>query len=237
MPEATHPEDFDPIFSQGVVVVGGHAVNLWASYYAAHGDEELALFAPFTSKDADVFIRDKELARAIATTAGWKFRLNPGARSQVLALIIMDRGDITLSVDVLRTVRGLTDEDLARSVMIEFANGKRYSLPSPDLMLKAKLANLAAIDQSDRQDARHIRILVRCCANYLRDAIEAAREGAIGERDAVDLFMSVLKLIGGQEALRLDVAHGLSLSAAIPNKLDLRGLPKLEAFYRHQRKG
>jgi len=29
-PESTTPEDVDSIFSQGVVIVGGHAVNLWA---------------------------------------------------------------------------------------------------------------------------------------------------------------------------------------------------------------
>lgn len=235
MPEVTHPGDFDPIFTQDVVVVGGHAVNLWASFYAARGDEELAMFAPFTSKDADVFVRDKELARAIATTAGWTFRLNPSARSQVLALIVMERGEATLSVDVLRAVRGLTDEDLARSVMIEFANGKRYALPSPDLMLKAKLANLSAIDQSDRQDARHVRILVRCCANYLRDAIEAARTGDIEEREVVDLFMRVHRLIRSKESIRLNAVHGLSLAAAIPPHQNLEKLPKLEAFYRHQR--
>jgi hypothetical protein len=65
-PESTTPEDFDPIFSQGVVIVGGHAVNLWASFYAARGDPELAQFAPFTSKDADIFLRDSALASAIS---------------------------------------------------------------------------------------------------------------------------------------------------------------------------
>jgi hypothetical protein len=50
VPEQTQPGDFDPIFSQDVVIVGGPAVNLWASYYAARGDEVLAGFAPFTSQ-------------------------------------------------------------------------------------------------------------------------------------------------------------------------------------------
>ena len=54
VPEDTRPQDFEEIFSQRVVIVGGHAVNLWASYYAERDDPILASFAPFTSKDADI---------------------------------------------------------------------------------------------------------------------------------------------------------------------------------------
>ncbi|RRJ98989.1 hypothetical protein Ga0100231_000765 [Opitutaceae bacterium TAV4] len=54
MSEQTTPADFDPVFSKGVPIVGGHAVNLWATLYSDRGDPELAAFAPFTSKDADI---------------------------------------------------------------------------------------------------------------------------------------------------------------------------------------
>ncbi len=80
MPDQTKPQDFDPIFSQGVVIIGGHAVNLWASFYANRGDRILAGFAPFTSKDADIFLKDRDLALAVAAAAGWAFRSNPEPR-------------------------------------------------------------------------------------------------------------------------------------------------------------
>ena len=76
VPETTQPQDFDPIFSQGVVIVGGHAVNLWASFYADHGDPLLTRFAPFTSKDADIFANDRDLAVAIATAASTRALLS-----------------------------------------------------------------------------------------------------------------------------------------------------------------
>ena len=79
-PDATLPEEFNDIFRQGVLVVGGHAVNLWASYYAHRGDRTLAGFAPFVSKDADIHVRGKDVALAVATAAGWKFRENPEVR-------------------------------------------------------------------------------------------------------------------------------------------------------------
>jgi hypothetical protein len=81
MSEPTHPEDFDPIFEQEVVIVGGHAVNLWAGYYAPRGDDALKLFLPFTSKDADVFLKDKDVAIAVSSAAGWQFQNNPETRS------------------------------------------------------------------------------------------------------------------------------------------------------------
>lgn len=235
MPDETKPEDFDPIFSQGVVIVGGHAVNLWASYYASTADPELAAFAPFTSKDADIFVRDKEMARAIAAAAGWTFRNNPEPRSPVLGAIVMRRGGAELQVDVLRSVTGLTDDDLNATAQITFENGKSYSVPAPDIMLKAKLANLEFHAQKDRQDERHIRILVKCCEHYLRDTSAAARSGDLDERDAVQRFMATHRR--ALKAKVLDTTHRLNLSAAIPAKDtigDLAKLPRLAAFYAHQ---
>ena len=235
MPDETKPEDFDPVFAQGVVIVGGHAVNLWASYYASTGDAALAAFAPFTSKDADIFVRDKETARAIAAAAGWTFRNNPEPRSPVLGAIVLRRGHSELQIDVLRSITGLTAEDLNVTAQITFEDGRSYSVPAPDIMLKAKLANLEFHAQRDRQDERHVRILVKCCEHYLRATAEAAGRGDLEEREAVERFMATHRTIRGGKAL--DARHGLNLAAAIPAKetiARLSGTPRLMAFYAHQ---
>lgn len=187
VPEVTRPQDFDPIFSQGVVIVGGLAVNLWASFYADRGDPVLERFAPFTSKDADIFLKDRDLALAVAAAAGWTFRANPESRSAVLGAIVMKRRDVELQVDVLRTVTGLTTDDLAATGSITFANGKSYSVPAPDVMLKAKLANLATHDQRERQDERHVRISIRtsAAANPCRSSATVKTVGRCAVR-AVD---------------------------------------------------
>jgi hypothetical protein len=224
VPEQTQPEDFDPIFSQDVVIVGGHAVNLWASYYAARGDSVLAGFAPFTSKDA-----------AIAAMAGWEFRNNPEPRSPVLGAIILRRGDMELQVDVLRAVTGLTAADLNVTETITFENGKSYSVPAPDVMLKAKLANLKSHDQTNRQDERHVRILIHVCRHYLLDTVEAVHAGELTEREVIERFMATLRTVAA--AQKLNDSFGLNLGAAIPAKADLPklgSLTKLNAFYDHQ---
>jgi hypothetical protein len=236
-PESTAPEDFDPIFSQGVVIVGGHAVNLWASFYAAQGDPTLAQFAPFTSKDADIFLRDPALALAVAAAAGWEFRSNPETRSPVLGILVIQRGNVFLQVDVLRSVTGLSDDDLAVTESITFENGKSYSVPAPDVMLKAKLANLRQHKQDNRQDERHVRILVRCCRHYLRSACEAARSGQLPEREAIERLMTAWRLISTVEARAMDGQLALQLATVIPPREDLgdmASLPRIRAFYDHQ---
>lgn len=236
-PESTTPEDFDPIFSQGVVIVGGHAVNLWASFYAARGDPELSAFAPFTSKDADIFLRDTAIASAIAASAGWKFHDNPEPRSPVLGILVMQRGAVALQVDVLRSVTGLSDDDLAATESITFEDGKSYSVPAPDVMLKAKLANLRQHKQEDRQDERHVRILIRCCRQYLQDACEAARSGQLSEREAIERLMTVKRLISTADAEELNQKLGLQLATILPARQalgDLDSMPRIRAFYDHQ---
>jgi hypothetical protein len=236
--ESTRPEDFSEVFRrQGVLVVGGHAVNLWASYYAPRGDSELAQFAPFVSKDGDVYLRDKELAVAVAAAAGWKFRNNPEARSPVLGHIYLVRSGRELTVDVLRAVRGLTDADLSATEEIRFVDGQAYLVPAPEVMLKAKLANLATIQQEDRPDLRHARIMIVCCRNYLIDACQAVLSQKITERDAVDRFMATLQVLRTAEAREMDRRHKLGLLTAIPARASLQGLtglPRLLAFYDHQ---
>ncbi len=236
-PESTVPEEFNDIFRQGVLVVGGHAVNLWASYYAHRGDRTLAGFAPFVSKDADIHLRDKDVALAVAAAAGWRFRENPEVRSPVLGQIVMVRAGKELRVDVLRSVTGLTAADLTTTEAITFSDGRSYSVPAPEIMLKAKLANLALHDQRDRQDARHARILVSCCRHYLMDAYAAVAAGRLAERDAVDRFMSARDVIASEPAARMNARHELGISAAIPSAetlAHLSGYPRLHAFYVHQ---
>lgn len=218
-------------------MVGGHAVNLWASYYAPRGDRELARFAPFVSKDGDIFVRDKSLAMAIAASAGWKFRSNPEPRSPVLGRIYLEKNGRELTIDVLRSVRGLTSADLNITEAIEFKDGRRYSVPAPEVMLKAKIANLATITQVDRPDLRHVSILAICCRHYLADACVAVQTGAISERDAVKRFMSAVAIIRSSDARAMDRRHGLNLDSAMPGKSmlpDLAKLPRIGAFYDHQ---
>lgn len=236
--DVTWPEEFGDVFAQpGVLVVGGHAVNLWASYYASRGDDELRRFAPYVSKDGDILLRDKDLARAVAAASGWKFRNNPEVRSPVLGHIYLEKDGRELTVDVLRTVRGLTKVDLNATETIRFGDGRSYSVPAPEVVLKAKLANLDSIPQENRADQRHVRIMVVCCRHYLSDVHQAALELQVSERDAVERFGAALKVVRAPHAVRLAKAHEIDLRSAIPSRSSLERLPELPrllVFYENQ---
>ena len=239
MPDVTTPDAFDPIFRQGVSIIGGHAVNLWAAYYAERGDKELREFEPFTSKDGDIYLKDPDLAQAIAAAAGWRFVKNPEPRSAVVGMIVMEKAGKVLEIHVMRVVNGLSDADLAKTEELTLKDGTVYCVPAPATMLKSKLSNLDSINQKDgqRQDERHARIMIPCVRHYLADTLEAVRMGTIPEREAVDRFMEAHRITTTAKAQQLDRAHNLKLVAAIPNREvlgNLSELPRLCAFYEHQ---
>jgi hypothetical protein len=66
----TEPGDFLEVFAvtdetgQPAVVAGGHAVNLWATYYAS-AEPGLRELGPFVSKDLD-FLADQETVRQLS---------------------------------------------------------------------------------------------------------------------------------------------------------------------------
>jgi hypothetical protein len=151
--------------------------------------------------------------------------------------MLAQRGGQTLVIHVMRSVTGLSDADLIKTEDLRLEDGSTYCVPAPDVMLKAKLTNLATIDQTERQDERHVRMLIPCCRHYLLDTYEAVRVGELAEREAVDRFMDMSRVIRTELARHLDKKHKLNVEAAIPRESDLKGLPsrlKLKAFYDFQ---
>ena len=105
---------------------------------------------------------------------------------------------------------------------------------------KAKLANLATHDQRERQDERHVRILIRCCAHYLTDACAAVHAGDLAEREAVERFMTTHRVTTSEAARRLERKFALGISGAIPERDSLGKsgeLRRIHTFYDHQIEG
>lgn len=189
------------------------------------------------SKDGDIFVKDPEIARGIASKAGWHFGANPELRSGVIGIISWEKDGVELRVDVLRSVNGLSDADLVETETLTLKDGIAYCVPAPDIMLKAKLANLDKIPQVKRQDERHVRIMIPCCRHYLADTVGDVRLGRLSEREAVERFMSTHRVTTSPAARRLDQLCNLKVASAIPNRETLKELtafPKLRAFYDHQ---
>jgi len=196
------PDDFARLLAtkEPVLLVGGQAVNLWALYYEARTAE----LAPFVSRDVDV-LGDRETLEELAKLAGTKPQIFPmrPPTNEVGVVIARDGEGEPLLVEVLRYVHGVSNEEL-RAPLYTMALGEtRVRVPGPIALLKAKIANVAEIAQTGRQDARHVVILARLMPAYLLELQAAAAEGRMDERRLIELLERLLSEITTTPATRV----------------------------------
>jgi len=147
------------------ILVGGQAVNLWAEHYAS-AIPALDPLRPFMSKDADIF-GDRAMADRLAVATNWRLTCYNEPRTIAIAMLTKDvPGKDPLLIEVINSVNGLTSNDLLDPDILELRPGQVYRVPSPVILLKAKLANASQLDQTRRQDVRHVQMLIPCVCEY-----------------------------------------------------------------------
>jgi hypothetical protein len=219
------------------IVIGGHAVNLWAMYYL-QSEPGLQKLAPFTSKDMD-FLGDR------TTALGFSRMLNEPAerapkseRTPVLYRIKRlfpntDRQNSTL--EVLSHLPGVSNREIKESAMLIHSDalGTRVRLPNPITCLKAKAHNLVHINQQKRQDHRQVQIMILCCRAFLRDVIAQSETGKITEGAARAPFEALLRWTGLVTARNAARTHNLRFEEAFPLvELERTSIPSLQQFFR-----
>lgn len=224
------PDDFAEMLATPapVLLVGGQAVNLWAIYYTGRTRE----LAPFVSRDVDV-LGDRDTLAALGKVVGTKpqfFPLRPPS-NEVGVVVAHDAAGLPLLIEVLRGVHGVTNAELLDG-SYAMAVGERQvqvRVPGPIALLKAKIANVADLAQSGRQDGRHVMILLRLMPAFLQDLEQVARAGKMEERRFVEIVESLLKILTSAKAkrvlktLRIDPRETFS-------ELSSDDLPRVAAF-------
>lgn len=196
------PEDFAPWLAttDPVLLVGGQAVNLWALYYEAlTGD-----LAPFVSRDVDV-LGDRETLQALGKLAGAKPQIFPirPPTNEVGVVIVKDSSGQSLLIEVLRYVHGVSNEELREPVYMMALGETRVRVPGPIALLQAKIANVADLAQTGRQDSRHVAIVARLMPAYLADLQTAAAEGRMQERKLIEFLEHLLAVITTKPARKV----------------------------------
>jgi hypothetical protein len=175
---------------------------------------EALRFLPFRSKDLDLVGTMELLTALYRHFSGKLTRAEP--RSPVLGRIDIPRkGGRFLRVEVLHTVLGLTRKELERAVRIEVA-GIVGRIPFPHLVLKAKLANAAVIDQDGRPDVKHVRMMLVCTQAFIREFLLNCRAGQVRERALVNLLEEIREVVSSPEALKAAKVWNLDLAAVWP---------------------
>ena len=230
--EPRPPGDFARLLAtkQPVLLVGGQAVNLWALYYK----DRTADLAPFVSRDVDV-LGDRETLVELGKLAGAKpqfFPLKPPS-NEVGVVIASDASGAAMLIEVLRYVRGPTNEQLKDPVYTMTLGDTPVRVPGPIALLQAKIANLAEINQSGRQDGRHVLILSRLMPAYLEDLRVAAAAGRLEERKLIGFLERLLAVLSAKAAGRVFDALK-SDPLAMFAELEPGKLAKVAAFLRER---
>ena len=231
------PEAFYDVFStdERPILLGGQAVNLWAQIYLPRV-AALKKYAPFTSFDADIF-GTPAVGERVARQCGWAIQTNHDSRNPIAAILTKQTEKGLLQVDVLRSILGVSAAEIESSAdEYELLPGKICRIPVPQFLLKAKIANLRQLDNkrndgTDRNDLKHVSMLIPICAYYVRHYAQDVRDGHSTERDFINELHSIHTIIHSAPADEVAKKHHLDFSEALPLDLDATGLPKLANFY------
>jgi len=130
----------------------------------------------------------------------------------------------------LYSIRGLPES--ADSEAVQFVvEGIRVRVPRPPQLLQAKLANVATLDQCDRQDVRHVQILIVCTREFLSDALSVAESGEISERAAINALEEVRTIFLSCDASSDSKSSMIGMRDCWPlRELEQSSLPKMVRF-------
>ena len=215
------------------VVVGGHAVNIWALYFLSKGVNGLAEYLPFTSKDLDLIGTLDFLRRLERRFKGELTRSPP--RSPVLGRLDIPRADgRVLRIEVLHTVQGLGPGELSRTTDLR-VGGMQARVLHPHLILKAKISNSVGIDQAGRSDVKHVRMMVLCVRRVVEELIEDVAAGRIPERTAVNLLGEIREIVDSPEAEKATAKWRIDFTEVWPmDALRSCGAEKIARFVKHR---
>ncbi len=119
--------------------------------------------------------------------------------------------------------------------MREIRPGETYRIPTPFVLLKAKLANVAHLDLEQRpQDLKHTHMLIPISRAYLLEMHAAIGRPDMTERNFLGAIAYVTEIIQSPNARTVVDRHGLNLAAIFPDSLVQSPHEKVRRFALNQ---
>jgi hypothetical protein len=87
------------------------------------------------------------------------------------------------------------------------------------ILLQAKIANLAKLDQANRNDFKHVSIMFLVPREYLSELIAAAESGNVDSRAAIGPLEHFRKIAASPDALKCSANHGIRFDDVWPRDL------------------
>ena len=145
-------------------------------------------------------------------------------------------GDIESNIEVVRVVPGAPQNMENRAIQVE-ANGQTLRVMDPVSLFVSKLELCSTVCQENRQDVRHLRILVHCVRHFLGDMLIGAAENQIDSRTWLNIVGFLLKRTATKSAKRVAREMDFDWSDLLPwEVLKTSQDPKLTRFVEDRRR-
>lgn len=196
------------------VVVGGQALNLWATKYY-NRSPDLKKLLPFASEDLDFYGGRLEVIScrdALQGEARLSQDFDPSPNS---GLVLVKRQDLNLRIDFLASVYGLNDAEI-ESTAVQFSGqeqlaGVNIRVLHPILCLEGKLRALRGLPQQGRQDLKHVKMAIFCLREFLSDFCQRSEP-----RSGLKLVERTLGSAVREDGLSAWYRHEIQIETAIP---------------------
>jgi hypothetical protein len=238
------PQEFFPVIGflneHGIVpeIVAGQAVNLWALHYLEWDakysplSNKLSHLHPFTSEDLEILSGTRTLLHRHPDFDHETVPRDPFAKTwspdeSTLYFRVGSEPDERLKIQSMLVVNGVTTEEIRKRAILMAVGEARFFLPDPITLLQAKMSNLESLDQSNRQDERHVKMVVLSTRAFIGEDVQNGVEG----RNLLKVIGRLQKLLASPIARRLSEKYPIDFSDALP--ADILGNssdPKIQKF-------
>ncbi len=197
------------------LLIGGQAVYFWANRYAVE-EPGVEQWRPFTSKDID-FQGGREDVLRIAKELGLRARLPDFREMTALAGVVpFQVGGAPTTVEVLRVIAGVRLGVVERFAAEYEFGGHRVRIADPISLLCCKLYLTVKVDQKERRDVEHLRIMLLCVRAFLRETLRGVETGALPARGWLGAVERVLKLAESSRGKKAVPTLGVDWTQALP---------------------
>jgi hypothetical protein len=214
---------------EGLVVVGGQAINLWAlqSYQPT---PEWAELQPFSSVDLDFFGGRLEAVQCADALSGQLTLAKDFDPSPNSGVVMVDVQGHPFRIDILSSVYGLADEEIRKTAMKFIGAGElagvELNVLHPLLCLEGKLKCLQSLDQRGRQDEKHVRLSLLILKSLILTQLPVQPP-----RSLLKIVERIMNSALTDAGLNAWYRYEIMLESAIPlEQIQLMEIPQWQAF-------
>ena len=200
---------------QHYTLIGGQAVNYWAERYL-EAEPGLQKYIPFTSQDID-FCGSRDDVIYIAGQLKLAPTFPPKVAMTALAgaiPILIDQEETI--IEVVRNVPGVELNQINTLAVEMTWQDASLRVLDPISLLACKVELALTVSQQKRQDAVHLKILLRCVRGFLRELLMQVEQGNVPVKGWLGAVNRLFKLAKTKHGRRAAQKYAFNWSDVLP---------------------